>query len=1173
MLRIRLAGELRLCLDDRPLEPIASVRARSLLAWLAYHPGLHPRSRVASVFWPDGLDTSARASLRTTLAVVRRALPAEAADALVAGRERIGLEDVWVDVRESVRREAADDPEGALALLDGELLADLGDEWVLVARQAQRDRAVALHAAAGERAAAAGDNDAALRHARRRLDLDPVSEDAARVLMRRLAAAGDAAAAVAAYETFRTSLRRELGMAPSAATRALADELRSPSGADTAGGGAAAGGADAAHGGGGASGAETAAAHAAGTGSDAAGERAAVGGAEAASGGAATAGADTGRAGASAALPDALARPEHAPLVGRDEQLRALRAAWARAGAGAAAVVTLEGAAGSGKTRLLSELGAELHDAGATVLAGRCREDGAVAFAPFTEALRPYAAAAGAALPDWVAGELARLLPELAPDAAAPEGVPQDARHRLLEAVAAVVGQAAREAPVLLVVEDLHWADPATLQMLAHVVWTVGWAPVLVAGSIRDEDAGAPALQDLLAELARARRITRIPVGGLAEAEVAQLAGAWLGAGTAAELAQVVHARTGGNPLFVEEVVRHLAETHPGASGAALAAAAGSDVPAGVRAVIDRRLARLPELAGAAVRVGAVAGEDFALADVASACETSDVEVAEALETVVATGLVDATAAGRYRFAHALVRGAVLAWAGPTRRALAHRQLADVIATLPEERREPRVGELARHLLDARPLAEPDEAARWALHAAAQALRGLAYEDAAAVLARAADAELDPALRAEVLLALGDAQLRAGDAAAAQGSHRAAAEAARALGAPELLARAALGAAGLTVSVSPIRPEVRALLDEALAAAPEDAELRPVLLARLAIELYYEAPVTVREELSAAALAGGRRRGGRALLEALNARHVALWNPAHTEERLAIADELIDAATAAGDREAQLQGVNWRVADLLELGEMEALRAAVADHERLAEALRLPGYLWYGPLWHAMLALLGDRPEEAARHREVGHDLAVRAQDANGELLFTTQRLGIASAQGRLDAEDEATIQRRLRDSPAYGAWLVALALRAHQTGDPAGTAAALRRGVALVPAMPLDANWLYTMTGLGAIAARLGDAPAAAAIYPRLLPYGGRIVSIARGSYCTGSAWLALGLLALTLGERETAVAHLEAAVARNDAIGAGFHAAAARGALAQVATPHAAPPDAAYERLLWRL
>jgi predicted ATPase len=227
-------------------------------------------------------------------------------------------------------------------------------------------------------------------------------------------------------------------------------------------------------------------------------------------------------------LPAALARPEHAPLVGRGEQLAALRSAWRRARAGAATVVALEGAAGSGKTRLLSEFAEELRAGGAVVLAGRCREDSVVAFAPFTEALRQHLDGEPDALPDWVAAELARLLPELAQGEPAPEGRPEDARHRLLEAVAAVIGQAARRAPVLLVVEDLHWADPATLQMLAHVIWTVGWAPLLVAGSIREEDAG-PALDELLGELTRARRLERIALGGLTEAEAARLAGAWLG--------------------------------------------------------------------------------------------------------------------------------------------------------------------------------------------------------------------------------------------------------------------------------------------------------------------------------------------------------------------------------------------------------------------------------------------------------------------------------------------------------------------------------------------------------------------------------------------------------------------------------------------------------------------
>src|SRR5215218_4266318 len=428
MLRIRLVGDLAMHIDERRLEPIASRRARSLLAWLAYHPGVHARGRVASVFWPDVLDSSARGSLRTTLAMVRQEL-GEAAGVIVAGRDRLGIEDspdVWIDVREIDRLTAEGRHEEALMLADGELLTDLDDEWVLEARSAHHDRVVELLGLAGDAADEAGDVEAAVRHSRRRLELDPLSEEAARALMRRLGRTGDSAAAVSTYEAFRAALRCELGMTPSPETRAVVDELRSarpPAGTATA----------------------------------------------------------------APPLPSALRRTDEAPLVGRREELGALRAAWRRASAGAAGMVMVAGPAGAGKTRLLIELASEVRNEGAAVLAGRCTEDRIVAFAPFTEALRHYVAAAPDAVPEWAVTELGRLLPGIAQEAGPIQGEPQDARHRLFEAVAATVGSAARRAPVLLVVEDLHWADDASLGMLSHVLKTVAWAPLLVAGSFRDE--------------------------------------------------------------------------------------------------------------------------------------------------------------------------------------------------------------------------------------------------------------------------------------------------------------------------------------------------------------------------------------------------------------------------------------------------------------------------------------------------------------------------------------------------------------------------------------------------------------------------------------------------------------------------------------------------------------
>ena len=307
------------------------------------------------MFWPDVLDASARASLRTTLATLRRELGEAGAGHIVAERDRVGIvegPEVWVDLREAERLAAEGRLGDALELRDGELLTDLDDDWVLEERRLHRDRVGELLVALGEAAEAGGDAEAAVGYARRRLELDPVSEDAARVLMRRLARSGDRAAAVAAYEAFRVALREGLGMAPSAETRALVEELRTDVEHRRAGDG-----------------------------------RSAVAG---------------------------RAHAHRARAAGGPARVaRELRAVWGRASAGAAAVVMLAGEAGSGKTRLLIELATEAHAGGATVFAGRCPEDGGVAFAPFTEALRPFVAASRTALPEWVLAELARLLPEL----------------------------------------------------------------------------------------------------------------------------------------------------------------------------------------------------------------------------------------------------------------------------------------------------------------------------------------------------------------------------------------------------------------------------------------------------------------------------------------------------------------------------------------------------------------------------------------------------------------------------------------------------------------------------------------------------------------------------------------------------------------------------------------
>jgi DNA-binding SARP family transcriptional activator len=394
MLRIRLLGELSVEVDGRVLEHIASGRARALLAWLALHPGLHPRSRVASQFWPDILEESARASLRTTLTTLRRELGESAAGCIVADRERVGIEDgpgLWVDVREFARLVALHRGAEALELCHGELLSDLDDDWVLEERDRHRQSVGEVLAALGAAAEEAGDLQLATRYSREEVALDPLSEDAARALIRRLARTGDRATAVASYRTLRAALRRDLGIEPSVQTRALVQEIQSeaPSSAGAA---------------------------------------------------------------PPPALPGALTRADSGPLVGRGDALARLRQAWRQASAGDAGMVTVVGEAGVGKTRLIAAFAVEAQRGGATVLAGRCFEDRVAPYGPFAEALRQRIASSAPAS-GWVAAELARLLPELAPAHADAEGDPRSARYRLFEAVALVLAEAARDRPVLLVIE------------------------------------------------------------------------------------------------------------------------------------------------------------------------------------------------------------------------------------------------------------------------------------------------------------------------------------------------------------------------------------------------------------------------------------------------------------------------------------------------------------------------------------------------------------------------------------------------------------------------------------------------------------------------------------------------------------------------------------------------
>ena len=421
-----------------------------------------------------------------------------------------------------------------------------------------------------------------------------------------------------------------------------------------------------------------------------------------------------------------------------------------------------------------------------------------------------------------------------------------------------------------------------------------------------------------------------------------------------------------------------------------------------------------------------------------------------------------------------------------------------------------------------------------------RALDRLAYEDAADRFDRALDAlTLADAEDASgpVLVARGDALSRAGEPDAARESFSAARTLALRRSDPALLAQAALGFAGLGISIVDLDASAIARLEEALERV-EDLALRSRVQARLAVELYYAPDRGRSEALSADAVQSARASGdATALASALGARHVALWRPDRVDERLAVAEEMTAAAQEAGDRHAELQARNWRVTDLFELGDMPAWRQETARHARLAEELRLPAFQWYTPLWAATEAMLAGRYDEADRLVAEAEESGKRAGDRNAELFASMVRFCARIEREDFDETDIEFVEDKIANSAtgisyrgSYG-WILAGLGQTDRAREEFRTAMTLPH--------PFDANWLSFQTECAETAVLTDDATYAATLYERLTPYAGRPATAGRAVVSYGAIDRHLGGLAFVLGRNDDAIRHLENAIRLNDALG----------------------------------
>ena len=862
------------------------------------------------------------------------------------------------------------------------------------------------------------------------------------------------------------------------------------------------------------------------------------------------------------ALPAPLITDPLRPFVGRHASLHELRDAWDRAATGRPHLALLTGEPGIGKTRLASAFASGVHDAGAVVLYGRCDEDPLVSYQPFVEALRQLIASRPEVVteldPDWSAevGELAKLVPELrrhVTTGPATGSTPQSLeRYQLFETILALLSPTARRERLLLVLDDMQWADEPTKLLLRHLMRApLHGLMVLITRRPPNPDERDPiakVTQDLKREAAGDRRLVTLTISGLDAEETYDLASSRSERPVDHEFSRLLQANTAGNPFFIEQILRGLHDSDLSASQPAAAALRSLGVPREVEEFIEYRLAAFSGDTVELLKQAAVCGPEFRLDVLAEFRGARAESLIERLSAPIAAGLVVEPRIGRYAFSHALVRETLYQRGlGKSERAQLHLRIGETL-----ERMQPRgvnAPELALHFHAAREIGGAERAVKYALAAADAAAKALAYEEAAEYAREACDALecLGPSRDAErcrVLLSAGRLCWQAGDQRAAQREFQRAAVLARQLGDATQFARATLGYAGRSYDAEGIDPVLRDLFEEALATVPTtETSLRAKLLARYAEALH---PVDGARAIELTDEALDILRvfpDDDALTTAVAARHMTLLHIDHHEERLEVGRKWVQLAEERR-RESVGMALNWRAYDLLERGDSVDVAVARGVRERLgelAERLQQPLYWHFAASLDAKWLLMEGRFAEAEQKAREAYTHGTRAQGTHVALLFGGQRFALLRDQGKLRELPREAAPFLDTENPTLPGWraVLMLARRADGQLERAGSELhdMVRDNFGAVPAS--DMFWLGTMCVLGECAAELGDTAVAPKLIEALEPYA-RFNAQLGLTAVIGPVHEFLGRLTAVLGDEPSTKRHSELALERARILGA---------------------------------
>jgi eukaryotic-like serine/threonine-protein kinase len=1110
VLRIFLLGEFRVELGIRTVDDAAwhLRKARSLIKILALTPEhrLH-RESLMELLWPGVSPVSALGSLNQVLYAARQALlglydsDLKPNEVIRHHNQMVSLSPsgpLWIDaeVFESRAREAiltGDERvfDEAVALYGGDLLPeDRYEDWAGEHRERLNALFVSLLHEFAIRFGSWGDLPRSIDALQRSLLADPEREDTHAELMRYYALSGHKQQAIQQFEQLTTMLRRKYDVEPGQNTVVLYHDIIE------------------------------------------------------------------GRI--SAPRPIAPVVEDHSSSIfGRDSEMSALSDAVRAGLAGQGRVLLLAGDAGIGKTTLAERVSDPLKRAGeALVYWGRCsRNEGVPAYWPWVQIFREYLEDHTDEVIERDLGRHALALQQIVPGVgeglshASGESASHNSRFLLFDAVSNVLKRIAERRPLLLVLDDLHWADRSSLLLLEHVSQDFRSSPVVVLGTYRDVDLDRNhPLHHTIGQLARHPHSRPVLLSGLQREDAVRLIAVASGVEPPDDLVSAIYELTEGNPFFMNEIIHLLIqqgdlEKDPDWSVPELA------VPLGIREVMHQRLERLSNDARTLLSIGSVIGREFGVHVLHLVSSVSQDRLVGVLEEAVdARILVEKpNEPGHYRFSHALIRETIYDDIGTARRTQLHGLIGEALERVYSGNIDAHLSELAHHFYRATPRSDNAKTVNYLSRAGDVCMRQVGFDEASIVFGRALNvldlaAPVDYPRRCRLLLSLADAQRGAGDSARSRETSLQAATLAQRLGLSEELAHAAATVAWASMEIRPYDAQVVRLLEDALdALGPDDSIHRVQVLGALVRALDYSGDVERRTRLGEEAVAVARRLNDpETLVHALEGRMKSAIRPENLDQTVADAEEIIRVAALVGNSYMMILGHWWRIDGLLGKGDMAAVDQSIAIGTRLAYERGEPRRVWEALCYQTMRALLSGRYEEAERLATEAVQVGQRPAPRPSWSTYIEHMFIIRCEQGRLDdlESDLRELVANYGNYPYYHAMLAVLLVDIGRRDEALEVFE--RLSARNFQDVPRDLLWLVTIALLSELAFHFDDAPRAEVLYEMLKHFPDRAVVPDAIEFCLGSSSHYIGLLAQTIGLQDEACHAFESAIAMNADMGA---------------------------------